>query len=257
MVVLAVMNAVRDFPRLMMLFAGSSVFFAIRYLTLGWIPGLLLLAAGLSALALTATRQYTLLKDDPREKVKGKMLIIAAVLAILYSGYQGYISIMYATAYAAYGIPQNSTFYFFTGLATIAFNLSLAAACFMKNRRTSVFYRMFFLGAMFVLTLQLPSKWIGVDFSGADFLAWIQVAASVAVLVITVLVLLHAILTRCKKAAAVAEAEAEEAAEEPEDEVDDTIGLYKEEDEADVYKEDETQAAAEEASEDGEDQEDK
>jgi hypothetical protein len=241
--VFALINTRRDMSRLLMLFAGCAAFYALPIVAVGWTPGLLMLAAGLGAFALAATRQTKLLKDEPREKVKGKMLIIAAVLAILYGGYQAFNTYVLATFYAAYGVPQYSTYYFFIGFANVIGCIGLAAVCFMKNRPTSVFYRMFFVGAILNLTLQIPLKIISaLQNTEMNAYSYVQSGTDILVLIILVLVLLHAIRTRSRKVMAETDAELEEALGEEDDEEDSTIGHYKEDDDDDstigLYKED-------------------
>ena len=241
--VVALVNLKKETPKLLMLFGGSVGFFG-AYLTAlaGWTTGLLLAVAGLAVLIVVGMRQGALYRQDPVAKTKGNMLIIAGVLSVLVAlaqiGYAIFVAIWYA---AYYGMPLISTAYFFTGLIYLAGGLALAVACFIKNRKVSVYYRMFFLGVMVLLTARMVHNVLfTIGEFGLYFVSYINFAANAAALAVLVLVLVHTIRTRKQPAALAAAADetAEEAdaadeaetADEEDDEFDETIGLYREDD---------------------------
>jgi len=262
LIVLALMSIKKDVSRLLMLFGGSVMFYGAYMVALGWTLGLISCVAGLAVFILVGVRQSRLHKDEPREKVKGKMLIISAVLAILNGIVQiGYAMLLAMLLAGYYGRSDLATAYFFVGLISAAGSFTLAATCFMKNRKTSVYYRMFFLGSLVVLATQMTSNIItALQVVGLSIAGYAYLAGNAAALAALVLVIVHALRTRKKTAEIEAEADAGEAEEEEEAEDDEgsTIGLYHEDDDEDstigLYHEDEAadKDAADEASEDGE-----
>jgi hypothetical protein len=274
--ILALINLKKSMPRLLMFFAGTAAATGIYLTSLSWTLGLLLAVAGVAVLVMEGIKQGQIYRDAPKAKTKGKMLIISGVLAILMGLVAGVGTFMAAMILAGiFGQSDMSTAYFFPGLFYVASLIALAVYCFIKRRKTSVFYRMFFLGSVIVFTVQMLVNLVTVFqqagimlemYMGAGsgsfyfVLANIYLFANAAVLIILVLVALHAIRTRKAVAQAIAadEEEGDAAEAEEEDEIDETIGLYTEEDEIDetigLYKEED---AAEEPAEDDTPKEDK
>ena len=216
LVVFSIVHIFRDVPRLLMLCAGSAAFYSVRLLAVGWAPALLILAAGLMLFALEAHRQNGLLRDVPRAKVKGVLLIIAGALALLWAAFQIYRTADSIVAQAGYS--EGATYAFFTGFANLVGGACIAAACFMKNRPISVYYRMFFTGSTAIYILQTVLSCIALlQYQDVPALTYVSYFGNaVLVIAITALVVIHAIRALPKKAAAEeadAEPEAGEAAE--------------------------------------------
>ena len=241
-VVVALVNLKKETPRLLMLVGGSVGFWGTYLTAMGWTSGLLLVVASLAVLVVMYMRLESLYQEEPAAKVKGKMLVVAGVLSVLVGLVQIAYAVFIAMMFGSNGAPQMSTAYFFVGLIYLAGSLGLAAACFAKNHRASVYYRMFFLGVMVVMTaLMAGNVLFTLQLFGLSFISYIVFAANAAVLAVLVLVLVHTIRTRKKPAALAAAAdeaaeqtvaaeEAEIADEEEDDDFDDTIGLYREDD---------------------------
>ena len=247
-VVVALVNLKKETPRLLMLVGGSVGFWGAYLTAMGWTSGLLLVVASLAVLVVMYMRLESLYQEEPAAKVKGKMLVVAGVLSVLVGLVQIAYAVFIAMMFGSNGAPQMSTAYFFVGLIYLAGSLGLAAACFAKNHRASVYYRMFFLGVMVVMTALMAGNVLFtlqmhmiLQLFGLSFISYIVFAANAAVLAVLVLVLVHTIRTRKKPAALAAAAdeaaeqtvaaeEAEIADEEEDDDFDDTIGLYREDD---------------------------
>ena len=241
-VVVALVNLKKETPKLLMLFGGSVGFWGAYLTAMGWTSGLLLVVAGLAVLVVMYMRLELLYREEPVAKVKSKMLVIAGVLSVLVALVQIAYAVFIAMVFGSNRTPEVSTAYFFVGLIYLAGSVGLAAACFAKNHRASVYYRMFFLGVMVVMTaLMAGNVLFTLQLFGLSFVSYIVFIAYAAVLAVLVLVLVHTIRTR-KQPAALAEAadeaaeqagaaeEAENTDEEENDDFDDTIGLYREDD---------------------------
>lgn len=208
--VLAVIHIKKDVPRLLLLFAGASAFYSIRLLAVGWMPALLVLAAGLIAWVFETRRQNALIGDLPAVRVKSVMLTVAGVLALFYTVYQTYSTFASAMSMAAMG--GDGTYQFFYGLGDIVTGACTAAFCFMKSRPASVFHRMFFIGMPAVRALQAPLWIIALlQYEGLPALTFVRFGAEgAAAIALTLLVIVHAVKTR-RKAAAATEPETEDA----------------------------------------------
>ena len=151
-VVVALVNLKKETPKLLMLFGGSVGFWGAYLTAMGWTSGLLLVVAGLAVLVVMYMRLELLYREEPVAKVKSKMLVIAGVLSVLVALVQIAYAVFIAMVFGSNRTPEVSTAYFFVGLIYLAGSVGLAAACFAKNHRASVYYRMFFLGVMVVMT---------------------------------------------------------------------------------------------------------
>lgn len=222
--VFAIIHIFKPLPRLLMLFAGIAVFLGAELVVETLTSALLLAGAGLLVFASEASRQTVLLCDEPRKKQKGVMLIIAGVLALVWVGYQVYRAVI--SIQSMVGYSDGMTYAFFVGLINAVGGICIAITCFMKNRPTSVFYRMFFTGAVAAF---LMYSWLScvqflinieqmqaVTETAVPVMSYVHYFGNAALqTAITVLVVLHAILSRPRKAKCSAEAEAvAEAAEE-------------------------------------------
>lgn len=220
--VFAVVHIFKDVPRLLLLCAGASAFYSIRLLAIGWKPGLLVLFAGLLLFAMEAHRQCSLLKDVPREKVKSTMLVIAGVLALLWSAFHVYRAA--DTIISQTGYSEGQTYAFFTGLGNVVGGICIAVACFMKNRPISVYYRMFFTGSVAIFILQSVLSIVALlQYPEVPVLTYINYFANAILAVaITALVVIQTIKALPKKSAPPEDEATEEVADETTDETAET-----------------------------------
>ena len=192
--VLAVIQLIKPMPRLMLIFAGALTGLSIS-LMLSDVLFIIGVLVGLLPAVDIFVRQGRAVRVQQVRPMKSGLLIVAAVLMGMVVPYFIVNTVIKVHALASIGYP---VFYAFNdSTAVIIFGVCLVVLCVAKSRRTSVYYRMFFVG--------LPAARLLIVPFGYAFQLWtnipvkkliLDMAASAVMLLAVVFALIHAIRHR-------------------------------------------------------------
>lgn len=153
--ILSLMQLKRSTPRLILIFSGAAFFASFGYISDFQLWGFLCLVAGLLPALYEFITYGKLLKGSTFQMQQyGKMLTAAGVMACLCIITGIYSMISSAMFYANKSFPIPPAYYL--GIIGIVQSICIAVFCFLRTRRTSVFYRMFFIGPSALGALFFP-----------------------------------------------------------------------------------------------------
>ncbi len=147
-----IIHFIRNMPRFIMLLSGAAVFSFINEFVIGHMYALFLITAGVVT-AVSELKRHGKMEKAAVNPAKSGILTATGVLAGVFA--------VYYTIFNAVTIDMTRFFGsadLLTAVTTAVSLAGIAVFCFLKSKRNSVYYRLFFAGQLLLNVLLGPTR---------------------------------------------------------------------------------------------------